>query len=489
MRALISVTAAVGAFLAAAVPARAHGDDSDLMCYSVDDCIEAPPCHTVECASVGVAGNVNQQEYHSGECTYTRLPVDECCLTSEECCAFAAPHQIGVCDKNCTCQFASSLQCVEDEDCDGLLSSTLCSNEGECFYPHCEVGLCQCFNGTGADVDKDGLACPEDCDDLDSEISETIVCSRDRDDDHFADCYCGQRTYEHTYHHHRSGKGGGKYDSDDDDDECCRRFCVEPNHTCPRGWTNPLDANRFQKPRSQRADTGSPCTEDEANAVQPEEDDCDCCDRDKRAFPNSMFASSRPNNCHEADYNCDGEPQRVVCCSDGQEDQYSDHGRTLWYTSECIELDDDDCGGCSTSGGEPVLEQGWACSESCEQYDLVRKRGEPALDSENAAASGSEDATSETQRRKRSIDWQARRDAEYDLGVEYELGGKHGGGKSGGGKEDPTDCPESCNGECVCVDETTKPMLGECAKLVIDCVEVRPELYSDVEQCCAVAVV
>ena len=118
--------------------ARAHDettsddDSSEGMCYSLEDCAEAPECYSVECVPLG--GKSAQ-----GECVYERLAVDECCLTSDECCAFAAPHQVGICDKNCTCQFASTLQCAEDDDCVGLLSSMLCRNEGECFYPHIEM--------------------------------------------------------------------------------------------------------------------------------------------------------------------------------------------------------------------------------------------------------------------------------------------------------------------------------------------------------------
>jgi len=457
--------------------AAAHSDSSessDVMCYSNDDCAHADECFTVECVMSGGK--------HSGECQYSRLPVDECCLTSEECCAFATDFQVGICDKNCTCQFASSLQCVDDSGCEGLLSSQLCVSQGECYYPHCDAGLCECHNGTGGDLDGDAVSCPDDCDDRDADVSATLVCLRDHDNDHYADCYCGDRKYKHPHHHHHHDGGAkkGGYFDDDDDGECCQRFCVEVNHTCPYGWADPLDPERFQKPRSQRGDSGVACTADEINATQPDESECDCCDRDKRAFPGSMYASDHANNCREADYNCNGIAERTACCQSGQEDQYGEHDRTLWYTNECIELDDDDCGGCSTSNGQPVLEQGWACSESCSQYNGGDRRKRAVTDSEDADTdSTADEASGDAYRAKRTFDW-----AQHDANVAHR-GGKH---SSPSPTSEPGECPDSCNGECVCVDESTKPALGECAKLVTDCAEVRPGLYSDVEQCCAVAV-
>jgi hypothetical protein len=48
-------------------------------------------------------------------------------------------------------------------------------------------------------------------------------------------------------------------------------------------------------------------------------------------------------------------------------------------------------------------------------------------------------------------------------------------------------CPSVCANHCVCTDETTFPSVGECTKIVTECIEVRHGLFADYERCCAIA--
>lgn len=103
----------------------------------------------------------------------------------------------------------------------------------------------------------------------------------------------------------------------------------------------------------------------------------------------------------------------------------ADEHRTLWGDDECVEIEEQ-CGGCKTHHGQSSLRIGWACVDDCGAYDSPRS---------------------------------------------------HDG-----------ECPGACDGECTCVDSLSTPQLGECAKLVTACLEVRPGVFGDDEQCCAVAV-
>lgn len=293
-------------------------------CSYTYQCNPPPACHMA-------VGCVNTA------CVYERLPIDQCCLTSNECCEYAGPHQVGICDKNCTCQFVSSLQCVRDSDCDGLLSSTICTMQGQCFYSHCDAGLCQCLNGTGLDIDCDNVTCPDDCNDRDATVSRKITCIRDQDGDDFPSCT-----------------------PDDDDDDYCIELCVEPDATCPLGYIDPTDPLRGMRPRTMRQN-GTPCTV----IPQINESLCDCCDEDLRAFPGSPYVGSAPNNCGEPDYNCDGDSTPHACCdNDGLHDEFANVDRYLWYAAACFNVTDE-CGGCSTEYSAAVLVLGWACETEC----------------------------------------------------------------------------------------------------------------------------
>ena len=393
VRCLVVAVASLATLVAATASTEEH------VCLDVDDCPEAPACHDVECV---VPLHVSNSEHaYAGECVYTRRNISECCLTSDECCEYAAPHQVGICDKNCTCQFVSSLQCRVDADCDGLVSSLACRAQGECFVPHCDAGLCRCFNGTGIDLDGDGVPCPDDCNDQDPTISASIKCLLDYDNDYYPSCAGGEGS--------------------------CMDFCVEVNHTCPYGYTDPTDPDHNEWPRSQRPDTGVPCEE------QPVFDEglCDCCDIDKRAHPGSLYSASTPNNCQDADYDCDNTTEYVGCCADGMLDAYGHHhaaGRYIWFSQLCV---DDfvygDCGGCSTVNETAVRVGGFACETNCSDGEFITTVPEGA-------------------------------------------------------------CPNVCANECACADAQTQPPLGQCAKFVTSCVEVRPDLFADHEACCAIAV-
>jgi hypothetical protein len=311
----------------------------------------------------------------------------------------------------------------------------------------CDAGVCQCFNGTGLDLDKDDVMCPEDCDDLDPYVSKDILCFRDRDNDHYPHCdpYSYIRDDGEDDGEIEQGSDGGGHHRRRRKRSNCMRFCVAENDTCPYGWADPSDSDRFEKYRS-KVTEGSPCSGENVTDT----DECDCCDRDPRAFPGSMYAANEPNWCGNADYDCDGETTTLACCTDGQEDTYrrrhhhqdsadsnSPDPRTLWYKIECVEVDDE-CGGCSTENETAIHRAGWACEESCSDVD-------PSLGSVVA------------RRRKRQL-------------------------------SDGNDCPPSCDGECVCVDSQETPMLGECAKVVTSCIEVRPGIFGDAEECCVATV-
>jgi hypothetical protein len=365
-------------------------------------------CYTVECVLPLIIAS--QDHEYAGECVYERKNVTECCLTSEECCEYAAPHEVGICDKNCTCKYAStSRRCSTEEDCENRLSALICRANGPCFYPVClGNGACDCFDGTGVDLDGDGVECPDDCNDQDATITTELVCVRDVDNDHYPAC------------------PPTSIGDDDDDDASCMVFCVEPNHTCPYGYTDVADSEWYGKDRSHRTDTGVPCAE----LPEIDEDLCDCCDLDKRAYPGSLYAANTPNNCGDADYDCDGVSTNISCCSAGMNDYYVDEGtRYLWYADTCLEpfATPGTCGGCTTLNESTyVLEPGYACADECTGDEITTVA--------------------------------------------------------------PGMCPNACADECVCVDALTTPVLGQCAKVVDACVQVRPDLFADHEKCCVRAV-
>lgn len=390
-----------------AIAGMAHGHDepeSGQVCLDDDDCPPPEPCYHVTCALPEHGQTISEHEY-AGECVYTRLNVSECCLTDEECCEYAGPHETGYCNHNCncsgTCLFVPDRECAVDADCDARLSALICRAQGECFRPYCDASECRCFNGTGVDLDQDGVPCPEDCDDTDPHITTSITCLRDKDNDNYPEC--------------------GPILALNGEEERCMQFCVEPNHTCPYGYTDVTDPLRWYKDRSHRRDTGVPCNE----TAPEDDDDCDCCDIDKRAYPNSMYTASRPNNCGDPDYNCDGETDVRACCIDGFSDAHAGSGgpRFLWFVDACVNgTAIDVCGGCETINATADLALGWACESEC---DSVTPSPVP-----------------------------------------------------------PGACPNACNGECDCVDDDQRPVTGRCGKFVTSCVQVRTDLFADHEECC-----
>ena len=428
-------------------PAEGHPCDTSYDCPKAE-------CWEGECVLL-VGGSSG-----AGSCHYTREPITECCLNSDECCEFADEFQTGICDKNCTCRFIPSLQfqCTRDKHCDRFRTAAACRAQGECYLPVCDHGFCECINAEGMDTDGDGVFCPEDCDDTDPNVSKEVTCFPDADKDQWPSC-------PEPMPVRRKPLPGE-----------CRTFCVEPDFTCPKGWTDPLDPFRFLCPPSRKADQGSTCE------GEPPPESCDCCDIDPHAFPGSQHASNTPNACGDEDFNCDGQSTRLACCLEGRrpfdDDDDDDssssssssssswswprsssspssssslftshssssdrtkhghgNGQFLWYEQQCMAVNGDECGGCSTVAEQPVFVTGWACEEDCLSGVLALTK-------------------------KRS--W-----------VDDYL---------------PNGCPTPCGGECECVDGQTPPRLGECAKRVIGCLEVEPGLFSDEEDCCIVTV-
>jgi hypothetical protein len=140
-----------------------------------------------------------------------------------------------------------------------------------------------------------------------------------------------------------------------------------------------------------------------------------------------MYTASRPNNCGDADYNCDGTTDVHACCVDGIVDAYPGGGgaRYLWFEDTCVNgTAIDVCGGCSTTANNTAdLELGWACESECDGPNVSTPVNEG-------------------------------------------------------------DCPNVCAGECDCVDDDQRPLVGRCGKFVTSCIEVRSDLFADYEQCC-----
>jgi len=405
-------------------------------CETAYDCPRAS-CWDAECHGPGSDATATTSVTDgTGECVYERQPVEECCLNDDECCEFAGEHEIGYCSKTCKCRFFPALQfqCTRDDHCHGLLSAALCRNISSCHVPYCDHGFCECFNSTAFDADGDGVACPDDCDDANPHVSVLVTCRPDGDDDNWPACY----------------------------DDTCRQFCVEPMHTCPSGWTEAGNPLRFVCRRSEYYSPrqGLPCS---GQDIDDWDDACDCCDNDNRAYPSSPYASHHNNLCGEADYNCDGETDRLACCHEAHLPYFttigsssssssspsssstsewtgvssSDPYRSVWYYQQCELLTDEDdaCGGCSTVEQEPVFTSGWSCQEDC------------------------------SSKRKRSIG---------------EISEFHG---------ETADCPAACHGDCDCVEEGgSVPETGACAKRVVGCVDVGGGLYSDQTECCIVTI-
>jgi len=377
--------------------ARGHGSDDDddddddddtsssvtvYGCASVADCPRADTCYAAECTE--------------SVCVYDRLPFDECCLDSAECCEYVAgPFQTMICDVAHRCQPGTCLQCIRDEDCDGLVSSDACLEQGDCFRPSCDAGLCQCFNGTGIDLDHDGVPCPDDCDDRDDSVSRLVTCVPDADGDGFPPC--GSNS--------------------------CIKFCVEHNATCPVGYVDLDDLERDERPRSLRTDLDFPCELDDEESA-PSADSCDCCDIDPLAFPGSWYASGHVTACDDYQYGCrDNGVEYQVCCGDGElvGDRY------IWDIADCeIAIGGDlaaagECGGCSDTGTANI---GWSCETEC---------------------------TEET-------------------GLSSSV--------------PPGTCPAGCHNACACISEDVSPVPGVCGNYVDSCLQVRPGIWGDHEDCC-----
>jgi hypothetical protein len=251
---------------------------------------------------------------------------------------------------------------MKSEHCDDFLSSLLCRSKGPCFRPLCEAGLCTCHNGTGLDVDCDNVTCPDDCNDLNSAISRSITCVRDHDGDQYPDCVASG-----SFSDDDDDESSSSSDSDDDDDEYCLVMCVEPNATCPHGYTDPNDPDRFSRQRTHRR-RGKPCSPMQLPTIAESD-----CDDDARAHPNSQYVGSAPNKCGALEYNCDNTTTTYACCTAGSFEEAN--ARYLWHVSTCHVVAQGECGGCTASsehgGNTSVLVAGWACESECPAENAV----------------------------------------------------------------------------------------------------------------------
>ena len=291
------------------------------------------------------------------QCHYEREPIEECCLSSEECCEFATEFQTAVCDKSCSCVFISTLdmECTRNEHCEQYDSADECRAMSPCHQPVCDhssgIGWCECADLSNEDQDGDGVVCSEDCDDTNPKVSVSVHCLLDADSDGFGDC---------------SGE--------------CKQYCVGVNETCPLGYADIHQTEGDAHPSVCAVQTGE-CSAEVLEYIEENHDEvCDCCDIDCLAFPDSLFGTGQLNLCGEADYNCDGVATRLSCCDEHDQlecvDQQAKRDwqqpqRYVWNIDYCHALaydlsNDTQCGACETEDDDFDLLFGWACVEDCE---------------------------------------------------------------------------------------------------------------------------
>jgi hypothetical protein len=226
--------------------------------------------------------------------------------------------------------------CFADKDGDGApdcsKNITICS-EKEDHAAACAADKSHGFDLVFVDLygqsPKTAAKC--DCDDTDCHVHSWVACLPDEDRDGFPSCKCElkcgkcdhddiqidpnpekekrKRTLSSAQKLLGGGGGGGKHhdsdsdtdshsgSDDDDDDECQKIKDFEPQGKCPYQLAQALHYLHLQ---------------------------CDCCDKDKYAFPHSPWASKDPVNCpvdgitllREHDYNCNNESNVFVGCDD-----------------------------------------------------------------------------------------------------------------------------------------------------------------------------
>ncbi len=328
--------------LLALVGVLANSPPEGCSCETSYDCPHEE-CYTAEC--------------ELQQCHYEREPIEECCLSSEECCEYATELQTAVCDKSCTCRFISTvnMECTKDEHCDQYKNADECRATSPCHQPVCDhstgFGWCECEDLSHEDKDGDGVVCAEDCDDNNPNVAITVHCISDGDSDGFGNC-----------------------NSD------CLTYCVGANETCPPGYLSVFD-NNSTTPSEDCVIFISECDAEVLEHIEEHSDElCDCCDLDCLAYPGSSFGLGKLNLCGEADYNCDGVPTKLSCCDEhdqvgcvGEPSKRNllNYARFAWDINYCQVLDDDhvndtQCGACETEDDDFDLFYGWACTEDCD---------------------------------------------------------------------------------------------------------------------------
>jgi len=326
--------------------------ESDDCCTTASDC-PVQTCHNATCL-IGIG------------CDYTRLPVEECCLTNEECCPYASANEEALCIADeCSFRRAIAPQCTTDAHCLALREGYNCRSTGTCHEAVCTSGWCQCVDTSASDYDSDGALCPDDCNNADPAIQATIKCYRDEDNDGFPNC------------------------------NSCYELCVPTGTTCPEGYVN---SDYGDLPRATSFQLLTECDDDlgftdtssltssdsSSSSWYNNQEVCDCCDLDPLAYPGSTYASLSKTKCNTYDYNCDGDEITYACCVDGTPSMEilgqspTPVERIVWDRQICelngLFRDTVQCGGCTSDGDEYLRYAGVDCEESCPSDELLRKR-------------------------------------------------------------------------------------------------------------------
>jgi hypothetical protein len=288
---------------------------------------------------------------------------------------------------------------------------------------------------TDSDFDHDGVACPGDCNNVDPQVQETILCYADVDGDGYPNC------------------------------QMCQELCVPAGYACPVGYVGYHTGSRMPAPTftvvgacaaelmtdsTSLSDFPYPDSAFETSSSSSyssrSESDlskmlCDCCDHDALAFPRSPHAALTPTACGSFDYNCDGKEFTYACCVDGH--PTDDDSRIVWSTSDCEGAGligrTVQCGACETlSNFNEILDEF--------VYDFSRRAGFNCRD----------DCPASTLALPRTLD---------------------------------SSCPATCYGSSICTMYGDSLSVGDCSSYVVDCnpYETDPPIYGDDLSCCQLA--
>lgn len=336
-------------------------DSSSPSSSSDEECQMDADCPVIDCVQATCMGCKCVYDSDNG-----RLPFEDCCLDSEECCSVAGFKEIGICDKDCKCQFVPTLsgQCTIDSDCDNIVTEELeaCRAE-QCCEIKCDRFWCETVEMDELDKDGDGVPCPDDCDDNNTNISTTLKCYPDADGDGFPDC------------------------------DSCTNICVANGTTCPDGYlesplveheNDPAEDGYFKILGDETCEPDAALLTD-VNGVRTSF--CDCCDASGLFYPNSPVGDNGEtyDQCGDAVFSCtppdSSIPEEYVCC--GPDVVFVNDGfgslAPIINLSHCFVLETDRCGKSSkneTVEGECDVHEGWQAYMTCDEEDgsAMRKR-------------------------------------------------------------------------------------------------------------------